>query len=328
MNKIWFIVAGVVAIGLLAAGIVLTMNRRSQPTVSPSTTVTSPPTAESTSTTVSNWKATGVAVAGTFADADAVKLADNSYRLYYAVQPEVQGNKFEIYSATSTNGTTWTQDAGTRKTMATFPDVVKLADGSFRMYFQSAGVIKSASSADGLSWKDESGTRIDATNDLGLTFDNVAAPTVLRQTDGTFLMVYRGTINEQYAGEMTPNKNTQLLLWATSTDGLSWTKKGFALDTRVVPYYGLADGPELFVDDDGSITLSFWTYTGVYWSNYTKLNGSFSTPTKVFALAESTTRNKFPAETPGDPTYATFSGTQYMYYGRPDGIHYAVRSAQ
>lgn len=47
--------------------------------------------------------------------------------------------------------------------MATFPDVIKLADGRFRMYFQNAGVIKSAISTDGLTWQDEAGTRIDKT---------------------------------------------------------------------------------------------------------------------------------------------------------------------
>ena len=241
--------------------------------------------------------------------------------MYYAIQPEVMGNNFEVYSSTSTDGKSWTKDPGTRKTMVTFPEVVKLSDGRYRMYFQSGGVIKSAISTDGLTFTDEAGTRIDKTNELGLTFDNVAAPTIYAETD-SFVMVYRGTVNTPYVGEKVPNQNTQILLWATSVDGLTWTKKGLAVDSRNATLYSLADGPELFVWKDGSVKLSFWSYQGVYWSTFE--DGAFSTPEKVFALAESTTMNKFPTPTPGDPTYAEFNGVWYMYYGQKTGIDYAV----
>lgn len=276
-------------------------------------------------TSATTWKASGTAVAGTYADADTVKLAENSYRMYYSIQPEVKGNNFEVYSATSTDGKTWTQEAGTRKTMATFPDVVKLADGKYRMYFQSAGIIKSATSTDGLKWTDESGTRIDKANDLSLTFDNVAAPTVMVQADGSYVMVYRGTINTPYVGEMVPNKNTQILLWATSADGLTWAKKGLAVDTRNATLYNLGDGPELFTWEDGSTKLSFWSYTGVYWSSFA--SGTFGTPEKVYATAESTSMNKFPANTAGDPVYAEFNDVWYMYYGQQAGIDYATATS-
>ena len=62
------------------------------------------------------------------------------------------------------------------------------------MYFQSAGVIKSAISEDGLSFVDEAGTRIDKTNSVDLTFDNVAAPTIMQDEDDRFVMVYRGLL--------------------------------------------------------------------------------------------------------------------------------------
>lgn len=331
MDKRVLILISVIVVALVAGGVVFMMLQKpqqqavtsTQSTASTKNSTTTPSTTTATKIpTTLTWKATGTAVAGKFADADTVKLADGGYRMYYGVQPEVAGNHLEIYSATSADGVSWKQESGTRKTMATFPDVVKLADGTFRMYFQSAGVIKSATSTDGLSFTDESSTRIDTTNDLGVTFDNVAAPTVLFQSDGTYLMVYRGTIKQQYGTEPTPNKDTQILLWATSTDGLSWTKKGVAVDSRNTTLYGLADGPELFTADDGTVTVSFWSYTGVYWSKVS--SGSFSTPEKVFALVEGTPQNKFPAETPGDPVYAKFGNTWYMYYGRPDGINYAV----
>lgn len=324
MNKTlwWVIGAAAVLIGILV--FVLTRPEKEAATeVAPVTSAKVTPTSTTSAASASGtWTKTGTAISGNYADADTVKLAENSYRMYYAIQPEVKGNNFEIYSSTSTDGKTWTQDTGTRKTAATFPEVVKLADGTFRMYFQSSGVIKSALSADGLKFTDEAGTRIDKTNDLGLTFDNVAAPTVILQSDGTYMMVYRGTINSAYVGEVVPNKNTQILLWATSTDGLTWTKKGMAVDTRDATLYGLGDGPELFTWEDGTTQLSFWSYSGVYWSTVSA--GTFATPKKQFALAEATAMNKFPTPTPGDPTYAKFNNVWYMYYGQSASLDYAV----
>lgn len=319
MKKIyWVIIVIVVAIIALTVMLLMRDDGEEAQTTTSTTTTTTPANTVAAKT----WTKGATAVKGQYADADTVMLAANSYRMYYAIQPEVVGNKFEVYSSTSTDGITWTADAGIRKTGATFPEVVKLADGTFRMYFQSAAVIKSAKSTDGLTFTDEAGTRIDKTNDLGLTFDNVAAPTVYLQDDGTYMMVYRGTINTPYVGETVPNKDTQILMWATSTDGLTWTKKGLALDTRDTTLYGLGDGPELFKSDDG-LTLSFWSYSGVYWSTVTA-DGKFGTPKKVFALAEATAMNKFPTPTPGDPTYAQFGDTWYMYYGQKQGIDYAI----
>lgn len=269
-----------------------------------------------------DWKVGGAAVKGKFADADVVDLGGGSKRMYYAIQPEVVGNNFEVYSATSTNGKKWTQESGTRKTMATFPDVVKNADGTYRLYYQSAGVIVSAISSDGLTFTDEEGTRIDKANSLGVTFDNVAAPTVFLKIDGTYLMVYRGTYDKAYKGEKVPNKDTQILLWATSADGLTWVKKGLAVDTRNSTLYNLGDGPELFTWKDGGTYLSFWSYSGVYWSKFT--GKKFAKPAKVFALAEATKMNKFPTPTPGDPTYAKFGKKWFMYYGGSNGIQYAT----
>lgn len=320
MNKTLWVIIGLAVV--LVIGVGMYFMKANQTATAPTDQKTQPAGTATKADTKSVWTVGGVAVKGTFADADTVKLAANSYRMYYGIRPEVKGNKFEIFSATSTDGKSWTQEAGERKTMATFPEVVKLADGSFRMYFQQAGVIKSAKSADGLKFTDEAGTRIDKTNDLNLTFDNVAAPTVILQADGTFMMVYRGIINEQYGTEPTPNKNTQLLLWATSPDGLTWTKKGIAIDSRNTTLNGLTDGPELFVSQDGTTKLSYWSYTGVYWSAVT--DGAFGDPEKIFSLAESTVGNKFPAKTAGDPTYAEFNNVWYMYYGQPDGIHYAT----
>jgi len=270
------------------------------------------------------WTEGGFAVAGTYADADVIKISDTQWRMYYSVQPEVQGNRLEVYSATSTDGKTWTQEAGTRKIMATFPEVIKLKDNRYRMYYQGAGIIKSAISTDGLTFTDEAGTRIDKTNAEGLTFDNVAAPTIAQQDDGTFVLIYRGSINTRYASN-TPNPSTQLLMWATSTDGLTFTKKGIAVDSRNSILNGQLDGPDLVKWDDGKYRVFSTSYTGVY--EFTIDGSTFGEPVLALAGEAKKTSMGFTGSPPGDPTTAKIGDTWFMYYGGPheqNGIHYAT----
>jgi len=280
------------------------------------------------------WTEGDFAVAGTYADADVVQISEGQWRMYYAIQPEVQGNKFEVFSSVSTDGKTWTKEPGTRKTSATFPEVTMLSDGRYRMYFQNAATIKSAISSDGLTFTDEPGTRIDKSSDSGLVFDNVAAPTVIADQDGSYIMVYRGTVNTRYAAD-TPNPTTQLLFWATSPDGLTFTKKGIAVDTRNDTLRGQLDGPKLIKWDDGKIHVFATTYAGVY--EFIKTNDTFGDGKMAYttASAEPTkpqpggAGNVKPPDTapPGDPTLAKINGTWYMYYGGPrskNGILYAT----
>ncbi len=278
-----------------------------------------------------SWQEAGYAVKGTFADADIVQIGENKWRLYYSIQPEVQGNNFEVYSSVSSDGKTWTKEPGTRKTMATFPNVVKMSDGKYRMYYQNAGVIKSATGSDGLNFTDDLGTRVDTSNSQSLALDNVAAPTVYLMDGGTYLMVYRGTINKRYAAD-TPNSVTQLLFWATSKDGLSFTKKGVAIDTRNDTLRGQLDGPSIVKWDDGKLHVFSTTYAGVY--EFVFENNKFSTGSLAFTLDSGSTGTNTPAGTPqmvaappGDPTLAKVDGVWHMYYGatgEKSGIHYAI----
>ena len=279
------------------------------------------PAVTTSTETTEEWAYVDMAVEGEFADADVVQTSDTTWRLYYATQPEVVGNNFEIYSATSSDGKTWTEESGTRKTMATFPEVIKLKDGRYRMYFQSAGVIKSAISEDGLSFVDEAGTRIDKTNSVDLTFDNVAAPTIMQDEDDRFVMVYRGTINERYA-ENTPNPTTQLFMWATSDDGLSFTKQGIAVDSRDATLNGQLDGPDIVLWDDGDYRIFATTYTGVY--EFTFDGTAFTNPTLALAGEAKQTDMGFSGAPPGDPTVAKIGDTWFMYYGKTTGIAYAT----
>ena len=269
-----------------------------------------------------SWQTGGVAIAGKYADADVVDLGNGNFRMYYSLEPEAAGFNGQVYSSVSSDGISWAQEAGTRKEFATFPSVIKLPDGRYRMYFQNAGIIKSAVSSDGLTWQDEPGARMGTENSLGLTFRNVLAPTVINAGSG-YLMVYAGAIDERYSAEMVPNSETHVLLWAASQDGLTFEKKGMAVDSRNSVFKGWLDGPE-WVEWDGGLRLYFWSYAGIYHVTYEA--GQFSpTATFDFTTPSDNPMARFPENPPGDPTLAKIQGTWFMYYGQhTKGIFYAV----
>ena len=266
----------------------------------------------------------GPAIEGNYADSDFVDLGNGKYRMYYAIEPEVPGNNLEVYSAVSSDGINWEKESGIRKTFATFPDIVKLPDGRWRMYFQNAGVIKSAISTDGLNWTDEPGVRIDK-NEPGFNLENVGAQGTIRLDDDNYIMLYRGTINEPYkTSEKLPNKDTHVYFWATSKDGLTFEKKGLAIDSRNETLLGAADGAEWVKwDSSGQVELRvyFWSYAGVFYMIYK--DGSFSQPVFDFTNNKNP-MTKFPPNPPADPTLAKINGTWFMYYGQhTKGIYYA-----
>ena len=269
---------------------------------------------------VPEWKYGGQAIGGNYADSDFVALGNGKYRMYYAIEPEVPGNKLEVYSALSSDGITWVPEEGVRRTFTVFPDVVKLPDGTWRMYFQNAGVIKSVTSSDGLLWKDESGTRIDTKNNEGLTFERVAGPTTFY--DGSkYIMAYSGALSGKYKDA--PNPEMAVLMWATSTDGLKFDMQGMALDTRNDAYYGFADTPDLIRWDDGKVKMFFWGYFGIYESTFT--GESFTEPVMVYEAKKENSLQRFPSSPPGDPTLGKIGNKWFMYYGQhTKGIYYAT----
>ena len=265
------------------------------------------------------WIDKGLVIPGTYADSDIVDIGDGKYRIYYSLEPEVAGFNGQVYSAISSDGVNWETETGTRKEQATFPSVIKLSDGKYRMYFQNSDVIKSAISSDGLTWTDESGTRMNTENNLGLTFRNVLAPTVMK-IGSEYVMVYAGAIEEKYSGEMVPNSETHVLLWATSQDGLTFEKKGMAVDSRNSVFKGWLDGPE-FIDWEGETRLYFWSYFGIYHVVFS--NGDFSDEKLDFTTSEDT--SQFPSSPPADPTMMKINGVWVMYYGgHQTGIYRVV----
>src|SRR3990172_455054 len=271
-----------------------------------------------------SWEAQGVAIDGSWADADVVELGNGNYRMYFAVEPEVPGNKLEVYSATSSNGLDWKEE-GVRREFSVFPDVIKLPDSRWRMYFQNQSVIKSAISPDGLSWTDQAGVRIDKTQS-GFNIENNGAPSTIRLGDSTYLMVYRGIVPQKYSPEV-PNKDTGLFFYATSSDGLTWQKKGIALDSRNSKLAGWVDGAEFVKWDQDELRLYFWSYKGIYHIAYK--NGVFSKK-PVFDFTNRYDSKRFFMENPsGDPTLAKIHGKWFLYYGQhTKGIFYATLASK
>ena len=140
---------------------------------------------------------------------------------------------------------------------------------------------------------------------------------------GEYLMVYAGAINERYSAELVPNSETHVLMWATSLDGLTFERKGMALDSRNSVFKGWLDGPEL-VMWDGGLRLYFWSYMGVYHVTYQ--DGSFSEEAVFdFTKPSDNPLAVFPEDPPGDPTLASINGKWFMYYGQhTQGIYYAT----
>ncbi|MBI3038696.1 hypothetical protein HYY75_06565, partial [bacterium] len=95
------------------------------------------------------------------------------------------------------------------------PCVVKLLNGSFRMYFSDAScdqnypiVVKSAISRDGLSWEKEDGIRIGAGHGGQNGWANSADVKIL--SDGTYRMYFSSDVS---------------ILSAVSKDGVTWEKE-------------------------------------------------------------------------------------------------------
>ena len=75
--------------------------------------------ATTTQSSTEDWTEIGIAIAGNYADADVVDVGSGKFRMYYSLEPEQPGFQGQVYSATSTDGLKWAQEAGTRISSAT-----------------------------------------------------------------------------------------------------------------------------------------------------------------------------------------------------------------
>lgn len=259
------------------------------------------------------------------ADAEVFEFPGGVVRLYYSVL----GGGHPIRSKVSTDGgLTWVDEPGDRLTNAVFADVVKISSGKYRMYFQSQepGEVGfgSALSTDGLTWVREPGIRLAPGGEQG-DVKVIGGQSTTQLLDGTWLMAYIGS-----SGLMTGAGAS--IYWATSVDGLSFTKRGMALDGSPLAKYNVGyDGTELARWDDGTVKLYFRGEKGIERVVFT---GKSFTTTPVL-LVPNTTGPGFP-DVPGDPTLARFGGRWHLFHGsgpkmsptnKDEGIYEAGYSA-
>ncbi|MFN3532342.1 MAG: MopE-related protein [Candidatus Brocadia sp.] len=196
---------------------------------------------------------------------DIIQLPDGTYRMYYgAVPPETlpSGARTVIKSATSTDGINWTVEEGYRligdgdgddgpdgipanEGVISGPRVVRLSDGTFRMYYQASTQgtmppdfrVKSATSADGINWARE-GTRIDINYPNGGSnqFSLAGHCYVIRFADDDYVIL----ISANYGKDAF--KPSDLVI-GTSSDGLTFANFSILYEQGHDPYVlKLADG--------------------------------------------------------------------------------------
>ncbi len=274
------------------------------------------------------WRDEGLRLAGRYADADVVPLDSGGYRMYFGAEPEVEGFRGQVYSAVSVDGLDWSMDEGVRLLDASFPEVVRLPDGRWRMYFQGAAAggedgIASAVSADGLDWRREEGLRIRRGQQGELDLEGVADPAVLELPGGGYLMVYRGQAGRRRPprgkGGDTPPRPNAFLLSAVSKDGLDWKPAAVVLDSRNDEMQGQILGPDLVLED-GRIKLYCNSFAGIYELDLDEDGRPLGAPLLVVRSSGSPEGGDLFA--PGDVSVVEEDGTWRMYYGlHTRGIH-------
>jgi predicted GH43/DUF377 family glycosyl hydrolase len=199
-----------------------------------------------------------------------VTLNDGSYRMYFTAYEKMYSN-YRILSAISVDGINWTKETGVRinndtsfdSHYAYAPDVIKLANGTYRMYYTGYNGyyyhILSAVSADGLVWKKEPGIRIEY---KGVYLpQSITTGDVIALSDGSYRMYY----SEPGASPYYPTgyKGGPHIVSATSPDGLIWTKeKGVRIDYGV--YYDklYAANPKIISMPNGIYRMFYTGFDG------------------------------------------------------------------
>ncbi|MEV6601753.1 hypothetical protein AB0M36_33595 [Actinoplanes sp. NPDC051346] len=291
------------------------------------------------------WRDAGLAIDGAM-DLDVVVLPDGRMRMYYGLG--VGGsNTWRITSSISSDGRTWTPESTNLVGRAWGPcDVVRLPDGRFRMYYTPSddpdlapGQMRSTRSAisdDGINWTVEPGHRLNpaAFTELvpsgGIDYQ-VSHPGVVRLPDGTWLLLTAFSIARGFDPKgVSSRDHTELIVWATSSDGLTFTARGIAVDSRnKATFDGMVGSPDPVIWEDGGVRAYFWSagpqipndqkrYNGIMVTTFTGTGWTTPRPVRTSATFPGAAAAALPG---GDPTTAIFNGRMFMYYGQFSGGH-------
>jgi hypothetical protein len=145
----------------------------------------------------------------------------------------------------------WVADEGIRLEDGSVPNIHRLEDGRFRMYYGGAGGILSAISQEGLTFTKESGVRVPSGSQGSLEMI-VSDPTLVILNDCRMRMYYKGA-----SGSGGPGQAIHSIFSAISTDGLQFEKEGIRIDSQQTVDRGWASVPEAIVLPDGKVRLYY-----------------------------------------------------------------------
>lgn len=145
----------------------------------------------------------------------------------------------------------WTVEPGICLEDATVPNILRLEDGRFRLYYGGPGGILSAISDGGLTFTKEPGVRVPS-GSAGSLEMIVSDPTLVRLKDGSVRMYYKGA-----TGGGGPGQAIHSIFSAISTDGLRFEKEGIRIDSQQTPDDGWASVPEAILLPDGRVRIYY-----------------------------------------------------------------------
>jgi predicted GH43/DUF377 family glycosyl hydrolase len=158
--------------------------------------------------------------------------------------------------------TNWTKESGLRVPGAVSTSCIKLANGSYRIFYPSENGIKSSISTDGLNFVPEDGFRIKAGSAGAYDVNGAKDPDVVTETG--FWRMYYTAIGPD---------NKHRVMSATSSDGLTWTKEPGLRINYSASYDQLADVPSVVKVSANSYKMYF-----VYdWYGDNSIKGATST---------------------------------------------------
>jgi len=200
----------------------------------------------------SNWTEEGLCIGnGWYWNPEIVQLSNGTYRMYVESHDINGVNPVEIVALSSVNGFEWNYE-GVALSPASHPAVIKLPNGTWRLYYQSGDIITSAISPDGLTFDIEGGVRLGS--DTALEGANVRHPCVVALPEGGYRMYY----------DTDAENGAYIRIWsAHSEDGMSFTREGLNIDLTdyrddwPTGFYAHSSKPEVLQTSDGKWRMFF-----------------------------------------------------------------------
>lgn len=252
-----------------------------------------------------------------FFDVCVIQLDDGTYRMYGETRQNIE-------SYVSSDGLSWQKEEGVRMPDAAFPFVTRLPDGRFRMFYVPSGGpgmnqdnILSAISSDGIDFTTEAGFRYKASSNYE---ERLSSPRVIRLDDGTYRMYFT-------ASSGPPDNELVLILSASSTDGLSFTRdEGIRIDPRNADLLGeRAAHAWPIKTSEGEIELFF---QGVHRHGGAGILSAVSQDGLEFSVKSiPAIQEKERGLSPQDPCIVPIPGGLRMYYGIYRGPEVVEESA-